>query len=299
MIQLPLTLSNPLAAAGKATEENRWQRAMNYYLDFMETGASYVSVVLLAMLRNQVIASGSPAKPGVQAAVNKIDAKRPLSFGDWVNDILAPLSVEAAKQFPQNKFVVDVVSVAGRKQNVFLPSKGDMGVVQIRNKYKGHGTTLSESLYEDVVQQLKPKVERFATAISAILECGVDFQKDLFPLILHSENNVEYVFQTLREEEVAYVSTNQNALPLSSTEYNSAFDRWMQTLLPSFDIAKDLNWIELVAAMQETSSAYMKDIYSQKKYNREQFVERELLNKSFQDFIRTHYTTLIDRLYSP
>ena len=42
---LPFTLSHPLEQAHKNIADGNWFRAMNYLLDFMETGASYCSVV--------------------------------------------------------------------------------------------------------------------------------------------------------------------------------------------------------------------------------------------------------------
>ena len=265
--------------------ENNWFRAMNYLLDFLETGAAYTSVVLLAMFRREAVEHGTPPRSGVLQAIRKIDGKRPLSFGDWVNDILAPLAVEAAKQFPDNAFARDVVEVAGRKKNIFLPSKGESGVVQLRNRYKGHGTSLSDSLYEEVAVQLSSRAEPFAEALASITDCGVDLKQDLYPLVHQSEQGYEYVFQTLNDEMAAFVSTDENALSISTAELNPAIDAWMQVLLPSFDVAMDLNWNELVAAMQEASKAYMADIYSQKKYNREQFVEREALSHAYRAFL--------------
>lgn len=286
-VSLPFTLSHPLEQAHKNIADGNWFRAMNYLLDFMETGASYCSVVLLAMFRAQVRKNGSPAPEGAVKAVRKIDAKRPLSFGDWVNDILAPLADEAQRQFPENPFACGLAAVAGRKKNIFLPSKGDAGVVQIRNRYKGHGTVLSDSHYEEVVNLLSPKAESFAGALEAIGECGIDTDKDLYPLVHRSEEGYEYVFQTLNDESVAFVSTDENALSLLTAALNPQFDAWMQVLLPSFDIAKDLNWDETVVAMQEASQAYMRDIYSQKKYNREQFVEREQLSAAYKSFLES------------
>ena len=282
---LPYTLSHPLEEARKNLDAGSWFRAMNYLLDFLETGAAYTSVVLLAMFRREVLRDGTPPAGGVLQAVRKIDAKRPLSFGDWVNDILAPLAVDAAKRFPDNAFAHSIGEVAGRRKNIFLPSNGESGVVQIRNRYKGHGTTLSDSHYQEVCAQLSGRAEQFAAALDAIGACGVDLEKDLYPLVHRSEQGYEYVFQTLNDELAAFVSTDENALSIATAELNPAFDAWMQVLLPSFDIAKDLNWSELVDAMQEASRAYMADIYSQKKYNREQFVERDALSKAYQDFL--------------
>lgn len=284
---LPQTLAHPLEEARKNREAGNWSRAMNYLLDFMETGAAYTSVVLLGMFRQLALATGQPPREGVLDAVRKIDKKRPLSFGDWVNDILAPLATEAARQFPDNEFARNMGAVAGRRKNVFLSGGSEPNVVQIRNRFKGHGTTLSESRYMEVVGQLSPKAEQFAQALSPIGSCGLRLDKDLYPLVHLSEEGYEYVFQTLNEEVVSFVSTDENALTLSTTALNPAFDAWLQTLLPSFDIAKDMNWTELVAAMQETSQGYMREIYAQKKYNREQFVEREQLSVSYREFLES------------
>lgn len=284
---LPPTLSTPLESASGSFQNGNWFRALNYLLDFIETGVAYASIVLLALYRKNALSTGVPAPEAVLNVIRRIDVKRPLSFGDWVNDILAPLSDVAARQLPDIEFAKSVAAVAGRKKNIFLPSKGDMGVVQIRNRYKGHGTTLSDVHYQEVVRQLAPRAELFAQALSSMANCGIDFSKDLYPLIHHSEAGYEYVFQTLSDESVSFVSTDENALALNTTALNADVDAWLQVLLPSFDIAKELNWNELVTAMHETSQAYMADVYSQKKYNREQFIERELLNSSFQEFLES------------
>lgn len=287
MNHLPHTLAHPLEEAEKSIESNNWFRALNHQLDFFETGASYSSIVLLALFRKNSLSGAESVSSNVVNAVKKIDSKRPLSFGDWVNDILAPLCVEAAKQFPSNSFVLDLATVAGRKNNIFLPHKGESGVVQIRNRFKGHGTSLSDSHYKDVVLLLRSRAEIFAKALSGIAECGVDLTNDLYPLVHTTDQGYEYVFQTLNDEAVSFVSTDENAFSLSTERFNSSIDSWIQVLVPSFDIAKDLNINEMVLAMQDASQAYMMDIYSQKKYNREQFVERDLLNASFLEFIRS------------
>lgn len=282
---LPRTLAHPLEEAEKNCESGNWFRAMNYMLDFLETGVTYTSLVLFGMFRNEVQRSKAPVGDGVISAVKKIDLKRPLSFGDWVNDILAPLATEAAKEFPDNSFAASMGVTASRKKNILLGMKGEQSVVQIRNRYKGHGTLLSDNLYKEVVDQLTPRVNAFAEAIGPITECGVDLEKDLCPLIHRSEDGVEYVFQTLNDESVSFISTDENALPLMTQSMNAAFDSWFKILVPSFDISKDLNWSEMAVLMQDCSKSYLGEIYSQKKYNREQFVEREQLRDSYNEFL--------------
>lgn len=286
-LQLPDTLARPLNEARRNIEDGHWFLAMNNLLDYFETGASYTSIVLLALFRKNVNSKDSISREVIRV-IKRIDEKRPLSLGDWVNDILAPLAVEAAKRFPENAFAQSIEAVAGRNNNnVFLPQQGESGVVQIRNRYKGHGTLLSDTLYEEVVKQLTPRALKLAQTLSLIQGCGVNLEKDLFPLVHHSEEGYEYVFQTLSDEAVAFISTDENAPAVVTEKFNDKFDAWIQSLVPSFDIAKDINWDELVTAMHQTSREYLSDIFDQNKYSREQFVEREQLSRTFNEFIES------------
>ena len=287
MTSLPETLAHPLAEAARCRERGEWFRAMNYLLDFLETGAAYVSIVLLGMFRQKMRADGLPLPKRVEGAVNKIDVKRPLSFGDWVGDILTPLAVEAPRSFPGNPFVEGLGTAVSARRNVFFGAKGEQSIVQIRNRYKGHGTILSENIYRDVVDQLGPRAQQFADALQQIGRCGLDLPGDLYPLVHRSDSGFEYVFQTLNDEQVSFVSTDENALSLLTDSLNAPFDRWMQGLLPSFDIAKDLNWKEFVSVMKGESDAYMAEIYAQKKYNREVFVQRKKMAEALQGFINS------------
>ena len=81
---LPISLAHPLEQYRCFREAGVYSKAMNYALDFFEVSAQYLSIVLLGLVRD------AEQKPHPQAvlAVNKIDTKPPLSFGDWTNDIL-------------------------------------------------------------------------------------------------------------------------------------------------------------------------------------------------------------------
>ena len=94
-LQLPDTLARPLNEARRNIEDGHWFLAMNNLLDYFETGASYTSIVLLALFRKNVKSKDSISREVIRV-IKRIDEKRPLSLGDWVNDILAPLAVEAA-----------------------------------------------------------------------------------------------------------------------------------------------------------------------------------------------------------
>ena len=85
---LPYTLALPVSCIYNEIEKGDYFRAMNHMLVFFEISAQYLSTVLLQMVRN------SPTEAAHNVAVNfvdKIDSKRPLSFGDWTNELLTPL----------------------------------------------------------------------------------------------------------------------------------------------------------------------------------------------------------------
>ncbi|MGN1226105.1 MAG: hypothetical protein ACI4TL_02585, partial [Candidatus Cryptobacteroides sp.] len=262
----------------------QWSKAANYLLDFFEAGVQYVSIVLLAMLRDEVLKSGCACGENVQKVVGKIDAKRPLSMGDWCNDILPPLVKEMAEVFPEHSLSQSLSKVLGKKRNIFLGSKQEKSIVQIRNEYKGHSTTLSESIYAELVDMLLPRAEEWMAALQPLEDYVPD---NLEPLVRRDEKGHEYVFQSLKEESVSYISVDEDALTYIGEDFNEAFDAWMQVLLPSFDISKDLNWAEYVSATHEVSQRYLDRIYSQKKYNRELFVDREALNGAWSDFLES------------
>lgn len=283
MQSLPYSLSHPLEQFLTHKEAGNWSKAANYMLDFFEVSSQYVSIVLLGMLRNSTI--NDPAMEGCVKVVGKIDTKRPLSFGDWCNDIL-PVIVQAAySTMPDNPVVREIAAVVGKRKNIFLGGKGEQSIVQVRNEYKGHSTTLSDSIYRDVVEMLLPRLEKWAEALKPLE--GYDGEAELYPLVHTDSEGHVYVFQSLKEESISFISADENALTYIGDDYNGDFDAWMQAIVPSFDICKILNWREYVTLMHGLCDRYMKRIYAQKKYNRELFVEREVLSAGYSSFVES------------
>lgn len=290
---LPISLSHPLEQYYQSREARVYSKAMNYALDFFEVSAQYLSIVLLGMVRD---AEQTPHSQAV-FVVNKIDSKRPLSFGDWTNDILPKIVAAAKEVLPDEPLTKAMMKVATPKRNLWIGSKKEKSLVQIRNEYKGHGTTLAESIYEDVVGQIEERVDELAEVLSVLAQYREEpgnnvfllttpdgRQVDLFPLIHRSEKGYIYVFQTLKEEEISFISSDEHAVTIISDALNSNFDAWMQGILPTFDIAKDRNWSELRQCMAGYSQEYLNHMYAEKKYNRELFVERDNLAAIFHAF---------------
>ena len=70
-------------------------------------------------------------------------------------------------------------------------------------------------------------------------------QIDLYPFVFCNENDYRYVLHTLKDEQTCYVASNENAVTHISYDMNDAVDKAFQQILPSFDIAKNLNWAEI------------------------------------------------------
>lgn len=292
--KLPFSLSHPLEQYRLQRADGVYSKAMNYALDFFEISAQYLSIVMIGMVR----ASATETMPvGAVAVINKIDTKRPLSFGDWANDIL-PKAVAAAREcLPDEPLTVAMTAVAGPKRNLWLGSKREKSLVQIRNEYKGHGTTLAESIYEEVVGMIEERVEELAAAIVVLEQYPERPDKshfyigtvahgevDVYPLIHHNEKGQPYVFQSLKDEEVSFISSDEHAVTRITDAFNAELDRWAQAIVPSFDIAKEQNWAELRQVMADYSQEYLHHMYSEKKYNQELFVERDQLSAIFRSF---------------
>lgn len=292
--KLPFSLSHPLEQYRLQRADGVYSKAMNYALDFFEISAQYLSIVMVGMVR----ASATETMPvGALAVINKIDTKRPLSFGDWANDIL-PKAVAAAREcLPDEPLTVAMTAVAGPKRNLWLGSKREKSLVQIRNEYKGHGTTLAESIYEEVVGMIEERVEELAAAIVVLEQYPERPDKshfyigtvahgevDVYPLIHHNEKGQPYVFQSLKDEEVSFISSDEHAVTRITDAFNAELDRWAQAIVPSFDISKEQNWAELRQVMADYSQEYLHHMYSEKKYNQELFVERDQLSAIFRSF---------------
>ena len=313
---LPYTLAHPLHGMATQAENGNWSGAMNYMLDFFETSTMYLSIVLLAMLKE---CEGIEECPEAVKAVSKIDNKRPLSFGDWSQDVLTPLAAAAAQRLGDNAFAQSLHRALA-KDKVLIGKKNERSVIKIRNEYKGHSTTRSMSIYQGIVDELSGRLEKFLEALEPLgaMEFFASYGgksvrlnghtpsetdaapkmeakhyyirygetvTDLYPLLYCDENGAVYIFQTLKDEETSYISSNEEAQAWTGDSLNAEFDSWMQDIVPAFDIAKTLNWEQWLELMHGNTSAYLDRIYAEKKYNRELFVERESLSAMLHGFL--------------
>lgn len=316
---LPYTLAHPLHGILSYSRKENWSRTMNYMLDFFETSCQFVSLVLLGIMKDGC--EDLKNDPAIVKVIGKIDNKRPLSFGDWANDILTPLVSLAASRLPDNEFVKSISAVISTKRHIILGRKNEPSIVKIRNEYKGHSTTLSEELYKNVVLQLEGRMAEYIQALLPLAEMKFvtkvpdgrslivngrqpaeipadenlknghyyivagDKTIDLFPLVFCNDKGHIYIFQSLKDEHTAYISSNEDAVSWIGNTWNAEFDAWMQELSPSFDIAKILNWEQWTELLHDNTSGFLNKLYAEKKYNRELFVERESLTRELKSFL--------------
>lgn len=319
---LPPTMSMPLANAAAAFRAEDYRNTLLHLLDFFEMGVQWLNCYFIAYAAR---IEGSRESKGVTRAIRMIDTKRPLSFGDSVNEIFNPLLNSMQTLVPDHPLVKSLSThVYTRKSNVLTGSEREIGVIKIRNDYKGHSTSLAQSIYHDVVTLIASKVEKMLAGLEPLRDASVSFVRadgttayiggdrkkvkaetadvrttepghyyvefegyertDLFPLAIIAEDSYIYIFQTLKDEEVKYESSDENVHSLVTEEYNAQFDALLQRLCPNFDISKDANWNELQQSMRDFSANYMIRVQKEKKYSSELFVDRKQLSELLDRF---------------
>ena len=318
---LPYTLAHPLEELYSTVAQENYAKAKDYILEWFELSAQYLSVVLLALLHEHAVRQGATddaaAKKAltlVEGVVRKIDTKRPLSFGDWCNDILPPLTAALALVGPEWPLTKSLARRTTSKNNLFVGSKSEPSIVFYRNQYKGHGTMLTDEKYRQMLSELEPRLLSLLEALEPVRSCtsiaqqghvwmegslmaageGDDGQGtvklDLSPLVFADEHDYVYLFQSLNDEKAYYVSANEQADARLTTEHNGAIDAFFQTFVPAFDIAKRRNWTEWTVLLHDATGRFLQGVYREKKYNRELFVERPALTALLRDFMASPAT---------
>lgn len=319
--RLPFTLSFPVKRLFECIKNKEYGRGMNYSLDFFEISVLWLSALLLKRLIDRCIEGSIPKAPMLQSVLNIIDTKRPLSFGDSLNNIFIPL-VKLSRTYIKDDALVKSITTHLMHQNtcILLGNKHEPSVVQIRNEYKGHSTMLSEVIYKNVILTLESRILSFLKALEPLTESDVfsshngkklnhngadahipeaceqemenghyyvqtgDVITDLYPLVYCNSDHFVYVFQTLKDEKISYISSDENALTRIDDTKNEAFDHLIQRIQPSFDITREMNWAQICELANASSKKILSRAYSEKKYNRELFVNREHLSDSLRRF---------------
>jgi len=331
---LPFSMANPLALSEKARSEGNYKEALAHLLDFFEMSVQWLNCYLLARLASMVKEADPQAMKALCRVVDTIDNKRPLSFGDSVNEIFHQLMAAATRMIPDDRLTRALgTHVAAARFNILAGSARQVGVVKIRNDFKGHSTALAQYLYGQVLDRLSGHLKAMLLGLEPLhaysfhaidttgrrldaRSAGDSFEvvrqeeadaeprhyyvtddagnvTDMYPLAMLSDNGYIFLFQTLKDECACYESSSQNVHRFDTESLNPRIDAFFQRIVPSFDVAREANWQEILDATAAHSRQYMVQVQKDKKYSAELFVERHALSHLLERFMRADGRTLL------
>ena len=314
---LPFSMAGPLSLSEQAREEADYKEALTHLLDFFEMSVQWLNAWLLARLAPMAAGADATSIKSLARVVATIDGKRPLSFGDNVNELLQHLMAAAVRMLPDDALVASLARhVVSAKFNILAGSAKRIGVVKVRNDFKGHSTALAQQFYARALDSLSTNLhdmllgleplhaytftatdglgrsfdvssadEHHAETASTGGEAGHYYVAapggeavDLFPLAILHDGHV-FLFQTLKDESACYESSSREVHRFDTEAHNPAIDAFFRRIVPSFDVAREANWSEILAATAAHSRAYLLQVQKEKKFSSELFVERAGLTR--------------------
>lgn len=137
--KLPFSVIYPIYKWEEHLVDQDYLRAFRRLLDFFEISAQYVSALLISYLKDADL----PEDGDIQQIIRLIPSK-PLSFGDWINDIFLVLVKKTNTLLPDNELGRSLYRVlfSGKNGNILLGNNAKQGdehksVVSIRNEFFG------------------------------------------------------------------------------------------------------------------------------------------------------------------
>ena len=235
----PPTLSIPIKKVLQEIESAQYYRGCNHMLDFFELCSQYFSFVLMRILQDN---GGRKSNESLVKFVNYVDSKRSLSMGDWMS-IFDKLLKTAHEEYIDNILISHLIKhLMPRGENLLIDNKKyRRTIVSIRNQQFGHNTTPSEAKCLELIKEMGERFFILIESIMPISDCKIDIFEnhyiidfnplglrlsiDLFPfLYLDASQDAIFIFQTLKDEKVEYVSANEQANKQSSNKMNSLID---------------------------------------------------------------------------
>jgi hypothetical protein len=139
--------------------EEEYAKAFKRYIDFFEISVQYCSSLILSLVKS----GGIEFNETMQEVAAKIVSK-PLSTGDWINDIFLVLVKEAGYLIPEEPLIESLNTVllepkgnilqgwSSRKEEQFK------GIAYFRNNYLGHDTSLADEIYSDALKLIEERL---------------------------------------------------------------------------------------------------------------------------------------------
>ena len=169
----PSAISHRVVRYFEETQKGDYLRASMIMRDFFEITMSYVSTVLIHEIDEQLDGSDSDYKKIIDKLISK-----PLSTGDWVNDIFLALIKLTKALNIQSELINSIHEKMMEKKGNLLQGwsyKSEdpyefAGFAKIRNDYFGHETTLNDTELKKLLTILEPRMLKFLDAILPIAE---------------------------------------------------------------------------------------------------------------------------------
>ncbi len=155
----PYSIISVLKSYEEYLLEQNYLRAFRRYLDFFEISIQYCSGIILSLLKHRKIRFDET----LQQVSAKIVEKE-LSTGDWINSIFFVLLRKANELIPDDRLVASLHdALSDSKGNILLgwSSRKDeeyKSLPYFRNTYYGHDSSLSESIYKEVLTRIEPRI---------------------------------------------------------------------------------------------------------------------------------------------
>jgi hypothetical protein len=169
----PTAISHRVVRYFQLMENEEYLHASMIMRDFFEITMSYVSTVLIHEIDENLLGSHETFKNVLEKLISK-----PLSTGDWINDIFIVL-VKVSKELAIDTPLINSIHEKMMKKSGNLLEgwkyKSDnpyeyAGFAKIRNDYFGHETTLNKAELQKILTILEPRMLDFLDAILPIGE---------------------------------------------------------------------------------------------------------------------------------
>ena len=168
---LPYSVISVLRDYEENIIEEDYAKAFKRFIDFFEISVQYGTSLILSLIKFRKV----PFNETLQQVATKIVSK-PLSTGDWINDIFIVLVKEAFQLIPEEPLIASLHAMLSEpKGNIFLgwsPRQGEefKSITYFRNTYLGHDTSLADEIFADALKLIEPRMFRLLEAMAPLAE---------------------------------------------------------------------------------------------------------------------------------
>lgn len=155
----PFSMISILENYEELLREQNYFKAFIRCVNFVEISVQYCSSLMLSLLKYRQV----PFDDTVREVASKIVSK-PLSMGDWINDIFMVLLKRSVELIPDEPLIRSLHDVLMEpKGNILQGWSSRQGeefqsIGYFRNKYIGHGLLLAEEKYLSILEKIEPRI---------------------------------------------------------------------------------------------------------------------------------------------